>query len=59
MSKAFDKVWREGLLHQLKQNKIHGKFLAVFKSYVAARRQRVFLSGQASEWSPKLSGVPQ
>ena len=59
MSKAFDKVWHEGLLHKLEQNGIDGKLLVFFKSYLSDRRQRVVLNGQASEWAPILSGVPQ
>merc|ERR1711928_329090 len=49
MSKAFDKVWHEGLLHKLKQNGIDGKLLAFFKNYLSDRKQRVVLNGQASE----------
>ena len=59
MSKAFDKVWHDGLLHKLKQNGIDGKLLAFFENYLSDRRQRVVLNGQASEWAPLLSGVPQ
>ena len=59
MSKAFDKVWHEGLLHKLKQNGIDGKLLAFFSNYLSNRKQRVVLNGQASEWAPILSGVPQ
>ena len=59
MSKAFDKVWHEGLLHKLKQNGIDGKLLAFFKNYLSDRKQRVVLNGQASQWAPILSGVPQ
>ena len=59
MSKAFDKVWHEGLLHKLEQNGIDGKLLRFFKSYLSDRRQRVVLNGQASDWAPILSGVPQ
>ena len=31
MSKAFDKVWHEGLIFKLKQNGIEGKLLSLFK----------------------------
>ena len=34
ISKAFDKVWHEGLIFKLKQNGISGKFLNLFKSYL-------------------------
>ena len=59
MSKAFDKVWHEGLLHKLKQNGVDGKLLMFFNSYLSGRRQRVVLNGNASDWAPILSGVPQ
>ena len=32
ISKAFDKVWHEGLLHKLKQNGISGKLLKLFEN---------------------------
>ena len=32
MSKAFDKVWHEGLLFKLEQDGISGKFLQLFKN---------------------------
>ena len=34
MSKAFDKVWHEGLLHKLKQNGINGKLLTLLQNYL-------------------------
>ena len=33
ISKAFDKVWHEGLIFKLKQNGVSGKFLSFFQSY--------------------------
>ena len=39
MSKAFDKVWHEGLLHKLKHNGIDGKLLALFECYLSNRKQ--------------------
>ena len=59
MSKAFDKVWHEGLIHKLVQNGIDGPILNFFKSYLSNRKQRVVLNGQCSDWAPILSGVPQ
>ena len=59
MSKAFDKVWHEGLIHKLKQNGIDGKILALLTNYLSNRRQRVVLNGEMSDWAPILSGVPQ
>ena len=59
MSKAFDKVWHEGLLHKLKQNGVDGNLLTLLTNYLSNRRQRVVLNGKCSDWAPILSGVPQ
>ena len=59
MSKAFDKVWHEGLLFKLKQNGIEGNLLALLTNYLSNRRQRAVLNGKSSEWAPIFSGVPQ
>ena len=59
VSKAFDKVWHEGLLFKLKQNGITGKLLNLLKSYLTNRNQRVLLNGSASGWGIVESGVPQ
>ena len=59
MSKAFDRVWHEGLLFKLKQNGINGKPLNLMKSYLGNRKQRVVLNGSESDWGLIESGVPQ
>ena len=59
ISKAFDKVWHEGLLHKLKQNGISGKLLNFFHSYLENRKQRVALNGFVSDFATIESGVPQ
>ena len=59
ISKAFDKVWHDGLLFKLKQNGISGKLLKFFESYLHNRKQRVSLNGFNSEYSEIESGVPQ
>ena len=59
MSKAFDKVWHDGLLHKLKQNGIDGKLHKLLTNYLSNRRQRVVLNGEISDWAPICSGVPQ
>ena len=50
MSKAFDKVWHQGLLHKLKQNGIDGKLLSLLESYLSKRQQRVVINGFESDW---------
>ena len=59
MSKAFDKVWHEGLLFKLERNGVKGKLLAVLKDYLTNRKQRVVINDAESGWAPILSGVPQ
>ena len=45
-SKAFDKVWHEGLLFKLKQNGITGELFEVLPDFLKNRKQRVLLNGQ-------------
>ena len=59
MSKAFDKVWHEGLIFKLKQNGIEGKLLNLFQNYLINRKQRVVLNGMETNWAEIKSGVPQ
>ena len=59
MSKAFDKVWHEGLIFKLKQNGIDGNLLKLFQNYLTNRKQRVVLNGQESYWGDIKTGVPQ
>ena len=58
ISKAFDKVWHEGLLFKLKQNGVTGKLLKFFESYLHNRKQRVALNGFYSDYSAIESSVP-
>ena len=44
ISKAFDKVWHEGLIYKLKQNGIYGKLLNIIKDFLDSRKQRVVLN---------------
>ena len=58
-SKAFDKVWHEGLIHKLEQNGIGEPLLKNLTDLLKSRKQRVFLNGQHSSWSDTLASVPQ
>ena len=59
MSKAFDKIWHEGLISKLKSMGISNTLLELIKSFLKNRFQRVVLNGQMSEWLPVKAGVPQ
>ena len=59
ISKAFDKVWHEGIIFKLKQNGISGKLLSVLADFLKDRKQRVTLNGQVSSWTGVNPGVPQ
>ena len=59
ISKAFDRVWHEGLIFKLKQNGIGGSFLKVLTDFLTLRKQRVVLNGQVSTWKNIDAGVPQ
>ena len=59
ISKAFDKVWHEGLLYKLKSMGISGELHKLLENYLLCRLQRVILNGQSSLWRLILAGVPQ
>ena len=59
MSKAFDRVWHEGLLFKLKHLGLSGEYYGLIKSFLRNRHQRVVLNGQSSKWSSIKAGVPQ
>ena len=54
ISKAFDKVWHEGLLYKLKAYGVQGELLSLSKNYLQKCKQRVVLNGQTSEWEISL-----
>ena len=59
ISKAFDKVWYEGLLFKLKSSGISGDLLKLIQSFLSGRQQRVVLNGKNFEWHYITAGVPQ
>ena len=59
ISKAFDKVWHDGLLYKLEQNGITGHLLHLLKNYLSNRKQRVVINGSPSDYCDIESGVPQ
>ena len=59
ISKAFDKVWHDGIIYKLKCNGISGSLLNFFENYLLNRFQRVFLNEKESNWMSLKAGVPQ
>ena len=59
ISKAFDKVWHEGILFKLKTYGVNAKVLNLLTNYLHERYQRVVLNGKTSSWELVKSGVPQ
>ena len=59
ISKAFDRVWHDGLIFKLKSYGVSGPLLLLIQNFLSGRSQRVVLDGQASEWTEVLAGVPQ
>ena len=59
ISKAFGKVWHEGLIFKLKQNGISGNLINLLCDFLRNRKQRVLLNGQVLDWSDVRAGVPR
>ena len=59
ISKAFDRVWHDGLIYKLKRFGVSGQLLSLIKSFLGDRKQRTVLNGQCSNWGDILAGVPQ
>ena len=59
ISKAFDKVWHDGIIFKLTQNDISGNLLNLLHHFLNKRKQRVVLNGQFSTWKNVSAGVPQ
>ena len=57
ISKAFGKVWHDGLILKLKQNGISGRLLKLFENYLHNRKQCVILNGFHSDYSLIEAGV--
>ena len=59
LSKAFDRVWHDGLIYKIKHIDITGNSLKLIESFLSNRFQQVVLNGQSSSWAPVCAGVPQ
>ena len=59
MSKAFDKVWHQGVIFKLKSVGVSDSLLSLIESFLSNRFQKVILNGQTSKCLPVKAGVPQ
>ena len=59
ISKTFDKVWHDGIIYKLTQNRISDNLLNLLEDFFKGRKQRVVHNGQASTWKNINAGVPQ
>ena len=50
ISKAFDKVWHDGIIYKLTQNGISGNLLNLLEDFLKERKQRIVLNGEVSTW---------
>ena len=59
ISKAFDRVWHDGLIYKIKSFGISDTPLKLIENFLSNRYQRVVLNGQSSSWAEVLAGVHQ
>ena len=59
ISKAFYRVWHDGLIYKLKRCGVSGELLSFIQSFLKDRKQRTVLNGQSSSWGDISAGVPQ
>ena len=59
ISKAFDRVWHDGLIYKLKRCGVSGKLPFLIQSFLKDWKQRTVLNGQCSNWGDISAGVPQ
>ena len=59
LQKAFDKVWKEGLILKMLNSGIRGNMLRWTKSYLHNRRARVLVNGHMGRKILLRQGVPQ
>ena len=59
ISKAFEKVWHQGLHYKLRQNGISGELLNILTDFIDNRTGRVILNDQYSLRAKVEAGVSQ
>ncbi|BFY98463.1 hypothetical protein BsWGS_01503 [Bradybaena similaris] len=59
LTKAFEKVWKKGLLLKLLNNKVEGKMFLWIRDFISYRTARVKIDGKLSNKIDTRQGVPQ
>ena len=59
ISKAFDRVWHDGLIYKIKSVGISGPLLKLIENFLSNRYQRVLINGKSSTCLPIIAGVLQ
>ena len=59
ISKAFGKIWHDGIIFKLEQNGTSVKSHKLLHDFFVNRKQRVALKGHISSWANVKAGVPQ
>ena len=59
ISKAFDRVWHEGLIFKIRRCGIRDDLLNLLHIFLSERQQRTAINGKCSSWEGVSTGVPQ
>ena len=59
ISKAFGKVWHDGLIYKIKSFEVSDTPLKLIENFLNNIYQRIVLNGQFSSWAEVSVGVPQ
>ena len=59
ISKTFNRIWHDGLLHKLKSYGISGQIYGLISSFLSNRQLRVVLDEKSSQECLVNTGVPQ
>ena len=59
ISRAFDEVYHEGIVHRLKRNRISGNLLSLLTDFFRNTKHRIILNDQSSYWANINADVPQ
>ena len=59
ISKAYDRVWHDGLIYKIKSFGISDTPLNLIGNFLSSRYQKVVLNGQSSSWVEVSARVPQ